>query len=300
MRRPRHEVQETVNGPEPEPGDVFFLLRRVRAKFSSDADWADTAARDFLVLDALGGQNWESQADLAERLGINRTIMVQVIDRLEASGDVKRTRDPGNRRQYVLSLTEPGRAAQDDRRLAVAERDARLTAALTRAETARLDELLARLLPAAARPLVQGTENLVGQADLRLRRQGDDKLAATGLRLRFHKPLSALVASGPCSQQQLAESLTITGPAVSQLVDDLVKQELVRRGRDPHDRRRYALEVTGRGREALAVTAEAVRELADDMAALLGPGGEDELRQLLVRIESSVGADPAAPAKESV
>jgi DNA-binding MarR family transcriptional regulator len=83
-------------------------------------------------------------------------------------------------------------------------------------------------------------------------------------------------------------------------VDDLVKQELVRRGRDPHDRRRYALEVTGRGREALAVTAEAVRELADDMAALLGPGGEDELRQLLVRIESSVGADPAAPAKESV
>jgi DNA-binding MarR family transcriptional regulator len=182
LRRPRHEVQETVNGPEPEPGDVFFLLRRVRAKFSSDADWADTAARDFLVLDALGGQNWESQADLAERLGINRTIMVQVIDRLEASGDVKRTRDPGNRRQYVLSLTEPGRAAQDDRRLAVAERDARLTAALTRAETARLDELLARLLPAAARPLVQGTENLVGQADLRLRRQGDDKLAATGLR----------------------------------------------------------------------------------------------------------------------
>lgn len=304
MRRARSEVHEPAgrvdpavapagsDGPagvlsEPLPGELFFLLRRVRAKFSLVSDCAETASRDFLVLDALGGQDWASQIDLAERLGINRTIMVQVIDRLEDRGEVQRTRDPGNRRQYVLSLTERGRAALEDQRLAVAERDALLTSALTRKETARLNELLALLLPASARPLVRGSENLVAQADLRLRRQGDDKLAGTGLRLRFYRPLSALAALGPCSQQQLAESLAITGPAASQLVDDLVKQQLVHRGQDPHDRRRYALEVTAPGREARAVIATAVRQLAADMTALLGPGGEDDLRALLLKVDSA-------------
>ena len=289
---PATGAEETAGVPAapagPPAGDVFFLLRRVRAKFSSAAgEGADSDSRDFLVIGALGSQDWASQVDLAERLGINRTIMVQVIDRLEARGEVQRTRDPGNRRQYVLSLTEQGRAVLEDRRLAVAERDARLTSALTRAETARLDKLLARLLPESVRPLVQGTENLVAQTDLRLRRQGDDKLAGTTLRLRSYRPLTALVASGPCSQQQLAESIAITGPAASQLVDDLVRQDLVCRGRDPHDRRRYALDLTGPGREALAVIGEAVRELADDMAALLGPRGEDELRALLLKIDSA-------------
>jgi DNA-binding MarR family transcriptional regulator len=312
LQRAGYEVEERVNRvdpgvpstragrtaegpgalPEPLAGNVFFLLRQVHARFSSAADCAATDSRDFLILDALGGQDWASQIDLAERLGINRTIMVQVIDRLEERGEVQRTRDPANRRQYVLSLTDRGWAVLEDRRLTVAERDARLTSALTRQETVRLDVLLARLLPASARPLVQGTENLVAQVDLRLRRQGDDKLAGTGLRLRYHRPLTALATSGPCSQQQLAELLAITGPAASQLVDELVKQELVRRGRDPHDRRRYALEMTEAGREALAVTDAAVRELTEDVAALLGPGGEDALRALLLKIETAA-AGPA-------
>ncbi|MGI5237966.1 MarR family transcriptional regulator [Dactylosporangium sp. CA-139066] len=311
MPRRRYEVREPANRaeptvavtpterttelsqalPEPLAGNVFFVLRGVRAKFSSDAaDCAAADSRDFLILDALGGQDWASQVDLAERLGINRTIMVQVIDRLEERGEVRRTRDPGNRRQYVLSLTDRGRAVLEDRRLTVEERGARLTSALTREETARLDALLARLLPESARPLVQGTENLVAQADLRLRRQGDDKLAGTGLRLRFYRPLSALVAAGPCAQQELAEVLAITGPAASQLVDELVKAGLVRRGRDPHDRRRYALEVTDPGRKALTVIAVAVQELANEVATLLGPGGEDALRTLLLKIEPTAAA----------
>ncbi|MFD7439608.1 MarR family winged helix-turn-helix transcriptional regulator [Streptomyces sp. NPDC059861] len=304
MRRARDEVQEPASPvsptapltrteetaevpgalPESLAGYVSYLLRRVHAQFSATPDGTDADSRDFLVLDALTGQDWASQLDLAERLGINRTIMVQVIDRLEARGEVQRTRNPDNRRQYVLSLTDRGRTALGSMRRAVAERDAHLTAALTREETARLDELLARLLPESAQPLVQGTEYLVAQAHFRLRRHGDDKLTGTGLRVRHYGPLSALVASGPCSQQQLAEFLAITGPAASQLVDELVKQGLVRRGRDAHDRRRYALEVTDHGREKLAVITAAVHELAHDVAAMLGPGGEDELRALLLKL----------------
>ncbi|MET7454590.1 MarR family transcriptional regulator [Streptomyces sp. NPDC005574] len=272
---------------------IGYLLRRVYAQFSACGDSGESDSRDFLVLDALTGHDWESQLDLAERLGINRTIMVSVIDRLEARGEVRRTRNPDNRRQYVLSLTDEGRGAVEASRRAVAERDARLTSVLTPEKTARLDELLARLLPESAQPLVQGTEYLVAQAHLRLRRLGDDKLAGTGLRVRHYGPLSALETQGPCAQQRLAELLAISGPAASQLVDDLVKQGLVRRGRDPHDRRRYALEVTDGGREALAVIARAVDGLAADVADMLGPGGEPELRALLLELLGTTHSGPA-------
>ncbi|MEV7325337.1 MarR family transcriptional regulator [Streptomyces sp. NPDC093970] len=274
-------------------GFVGYLLRRVYAQFAASGDGGDSDSRDFLVLDALTGRDWESQLDLAERLGINRTIMVGVIDRLEGRDEVRRTRNPDNRRQYVLSLTDRGREAVEDRRRAVAERDARLTAVLTAEETARLDELLGRLLPQSAQPLVQGTGYLVAQAHHRLRKHGDDKLAGTGLRVRHYGPLSALDVLGPISQQRLAELLAITGPAASQLVDELVRLGLVRRGRDPHDRRRYALEVTGTGREQLAVVTGAVAELAGDVSAMLGPGGEDELRALLLKLLAPTHSGPA-------
>ncbi|WP_372482539.1 MarR family winged helix-turn-helix transcriptional regulator [Streptomyces bambusae] len=262
---------------------IGYLLRRVFARFSA-ADGSEGDSRDFLILDALTGRDWESQLDLAERLGINRTIMVGVIDRLEARGEVQRTRNPGNRRQYVLSLTEEGRRALAERRRAVSERDARLTAVLSPEETGRLDTLLARLLPEEAQALVQGSAYLVAQAHHRLRKLGDDKLAGTGLRVRHYGPLSALARSGPIAQQRLADHLAITGPAASQLVDELVKAGLVRRGRDPHDRRRYALELTEAGRAQLGVVAAAVDALAEDISAMLGPGGDTELRGLLVRL----------------
>ena len=300
MRRERENMQDSgVQGPVTKTEEVAevpgvlpdtltdfisYLLRRVYAQFAATEDGTEADSRDFLVLAALTGRDWESQLDLAERLGINRTIMVAVIDRLEDRGEVQRTRNPENRRQYVLSLTEQGRGDLEERRRAVAERDARLTAALTPEERVRLDELLARLLPESAQPLVQGTEYLVAQAHHRLRKHGDDKLAGTGLRVRHYGPLSALDKFSPCSQQRLAEFLAITGPAVSQLVDELVKGGLVRRGRDPHDRRRYALEVTDLGREKLGVVVRAVEDLAADVSAMLGPGGEDELRGLLVKL----------------
>ncbi|MFJ9686164.1 MarR family winged helix-turn-helix transcriptional regulator [Streptomyces bacillaris] len=276
--------------PEALTGFIGYLLRRVFAQFTTYADGPEDDSRDFLVLDALTGGDWVSQLDLAERLGINRTIMVGVIDRLESRGQVLRTRNPDNRRQYILSLTDQGRAAVETGRRAVAERDARLTAALSSEQVGRLNTLLARLLPEGSQELVQGTEHLVEQAHHRLRRLGDEKLAGTGLRVRHYGPLSVLAASGPCPQQRLAQELAITGPATSQLVDELVEGGMVVRGRDPHDRRRHALELTEPGHARLKEVAEAVDLLAADVAELLGPGGEDELRALLVQL-----LEPAHP-----
>ncbi|MFC8284619.1 MarR family winged helix-turn-helix transcriptional regulator [Streptomyces cyaneofuscatus] len=287
-------VEETAEVPGALPealtGFVGYLLRRVFARFAACSDGPEDGSRDFLVLDALTGGDWASQLDLAERLGINRTLMVGVVDRLEGRGQVLRTRNPDNRRQYILSLTDEGRSAVEAGRRAVAERDARLTAALTPEQVPRLNNLLARLLPPGAQDLVRGTGHLVAQAHHRLRRLGDEKLAGTGLRVRHYGPLSLLATSGPCPQQRLAQELAISGPATSQLVDELVAGGMVHRGRDPHDRRRHALELTELGHTQLKRVAHAVGLLAAETAELLGPGGEDELRALLGRL-----LEPAHP-----
>ncbi|MFD4659802.1 MarR family winged helix-turn-helix transcriptional regulator [Kitasatospora sp. NPDC058444] len=277
--------------PDTLAGFVTYLLRRVHARFSASAAEQDADARDCLVLEALATGHWLSQLELANRLGINRTIMVAVVDALEQHGELARTRNPCDRRSHVLSLTPQGHRTLAVRRRAVAERERRLTAPLQPAEHTRLETLLSRLLPGTEPLLARGPEYLVGQVHHRLSRLGDEKLAGTALRVRHYGPLRGLRELGPCAQQRLAGHLAITRPAASQLVRELVASGSVRQGQDPHDRRRHALELTQPGHEHLALVANAVHALEEEIAALLGSDGAHELRSLLSRL-----LDPAAPA----
>lgn len=216
--------------------------------------------------------------------------MVRLIDRLEQEGYVTRSRNPANRRSYVLSVTEAGRAARDAMREEVGDRDARVTAPFTDAERRRFDALLSKLLPEPEQPAIRSTEYLVTQAYHRLRRLGDEFLAGTGLRTRHFGPLSAIDLLGPCPQQQLARYLAITEPAAAEAVDELVTAGLVSRGRDPRDRRRYALTLTDAGRQKMTALREAVTGLQAAILEALGPDDEPELRALLIKLLS---ADPS-------
>jgi DNA-binding MarR family transcriptional regulator len=198
-------------------------------------------------------------------------------------------RNPANRRSYVLSLTDEGRKELDGMRKAVSDRDARITAPLTPAERHRFNELLSRLLPEPEQPAIQSTEYLVAQAHYRLRRDGDAMLADAGLKMRHFGPLSVIDKFGPCPQQQLAQYLSITEPAAAQLVDELVQAGMVERGQDPHDRRRYALELTDLGRERLTVVYDAFARLQADVRETLGADGDKELRALLVKLMPDEG-----------
>jgi len=53
------------------------------------------------------------------------------------------------------------------------------------------------------------------------------------------------------SLSDLSEGLKVSGPAVSQMIERLVKQGLLRRSEDPADRRRKAIVVTPRARTLL-------------------------------------------------
>lgn len=260
-----------------------YLMRRAFSYVSANAD-SSTQARDFAVLASLADQQVSSQQELAERLEINRTIMVKVIDRLQAAGYVRRTRNQENRRSYMLSLTDAGRDALDEMQPAVLARDKLLTANLTPDERERLNDLLRTVLGRREKtPNTLSTEYLITQVFYLLRRRGDAMVSDVGLRLRNFGSLFAIGKLGPCPQQRLARYLAVTEPAAAQIVEELVRSGLVARGQDPADRRRYALELTDLGWERLATLRDAVDRLQAELRETMGGAAHEAEIHTLIR-----------------
>jgi DNA-binding MarR family transcriptional regulator len=249
---------------------------------------AGAQARDYALLLGIADNKAISQQDLSDRLGINRTVMVKLIDRLEEAGHVARVRNPADRRSYMLSLTPAGVQAMRVIGQAVTRGEATLTSRLEPTERDHLDKLLRGLLPQLDETLPHPTEQrisyLVIHADLRLRRHGDHALAEMGLQTRHFGALATVDQIGPCTQQELAGQLGVTEATMVQVVDDLQEQGLIERRRNRRDRRRYALVLTDGGRAKLAVARRAVDAVHAEVLDLLGEDGDKELRDLLVKL----------------
>lgn len=273
------------------PEHTADLLRRSAARSARIMQAvmpAQTEPRYYAIMGALAEADAISQKDLADRLNINRTVMVKLIDRLEAAGFVVRSRNPGDRRSYVLTLTDPGRRARDLMGPAIARGEAELGAPLTVEEKRRINELLGRLMPdldaSLPHPAHRRTGYLLTQADLRTRRRLEQALAAVDLAPRHFSALTALDLVGPCPQQQLAQHLGVAETAMVLTVDELQERGLVERDRDAHDRRRYALVLTEAGEHKLRDARKAVDALDAEIAGQLGVADDTELRTLLAKL----------------
>ena len=78
--------------------------------------------------------------------------------------------------------------------------------------------------------------------------------------LRHYLALSYVADPGGISQQQLSEILCIDANNTVLLLNEMEDQGLIRRVRDPADRRRHLVEVTDHGRETLPARAARPRE----------------------------------------
>ncbi len=106
----------------------------------------DIHGRDLGVLLVIDRFEPASQQQVAQRLGVDRTTMVAIIDALEAKGIIARRPDAEDRRRNVVELTPTG---QDILRQATAASDAaeaELLASLSPEEGEQLRDLLARVL----------------------------------------------------------------------------------------------------------------------------------------------------------
>lgn len=87
----------------------------------------------------------QAQIALSERLRIDRTSMVTLVDQLEGQGLVLRKTAPGDRRAYRVEITAEGEQLLAEAELAISEAEAILLAPLTPKQRKRLQTYLQRI-----------------------------------------------------------------------------------------------------------------------------------------------------------
>jgi DNA-binding MarR family transcriptional regulator len=264
----------------------MLRLAHVRAHELADRAFPDGPhPREYSVLTAVAAIGPVSQQRLAERLHVNRTLMVAVADTLEHRGLLERRRDPSDRRSYSLYLTDAG-AVELERLHGEIERvDRGMTERLTDGERARLNALLRKLLGIESgdmpAPLADRSGFLLTRAHFSGRERANELLRPLGIVVRHFGLLSVLDAHAPSSQQALAKRLSVSPTMITQIVDEVEALGLAARRRNPDDRRSYLVTMTPEGRRKLKAARRLVKTLADEYAAAIGEDGDRELRALL-------------------
>jgi DNA-binding MarR family transcriptional regulator len=106
--------------------------------------------RGLAVLTVLAGPAPSSQQQAGERLGVDRTTMVALIDGLEGKGLVARAPHPADRRRNVVHLTPAGRDTLERATVASWDAERRFLAPLTEAQADTLRGLLRALIGPAS------------------------------------------------------------------------------------------------------------------------------------------------------
>jgi DNA-binding MarR family transcriptional regulator len=264
----------------------MLRLAHTRAHQIADEEFPDAPhPREYAVLTALAASGAVSQQRLAERLHVNRTLMVAVADELERRGLVERRRDPADRRSYGLHMTESGARELERLHGVMEQADRRMTARLTAAERARLHELLGALIGVDRRevpaPLADRTVFLLARAHFSSRDRANELLRPLGIVVRHFGLMSLLDAHGPSSQQELARRLSVSPTMITQIVDEVEARGLAERRRNPEDRRSYLVSLTPEGKRKLKAARRVAKTVADEIAAAIGEDGDRELRALL-------------------
>lgn len=111
---PKPNLKSVFNKEVPEVlrDNLGFLLNKaariVRDEVGNKVK-ADFSLNEYGLLRMLELGSSETQQEMGERLGVDRTSMVNIVDRLEERGLVERKKDRVDRRKYNLTLTEKGK-----------------------------------------------------------------------------------------------------------------------------------------------------------------------------------------------
>ncbi|WP_227983396.1 MarR family winged helix-turn-helix transcriptional regulator [Nocardia spumae] len=140
-------MRETTEGLGARIGGQLYLAHRyARAATNAALREHGIELRHLGVLSALAEAGPMNQRALVDRLQLDKSSMVYIIDELERQGLAERRRDPHDRRSYLVHLTDTGRDRLDAATDAAAEVMDRLCEPLSGPERAGLSELLARFI----------------------------------------------------------------------------------------------------------------------------------------------------------
>lgn len=120
------------------------LLRRYLEGARDVVDDLPGGPRGFQVLIHATSTACENQATIAQRLGLDRTVMTYLVDDLEKAGLVERRPDPADRRARQIVLTARGTTVLAASTEAIARVERAVLGGLSEAEADVFRDLLAR------------------------------------------------------------------------------------------------------------------------------------------------------------
>lgn len=134
----------------------------------------------------------------------------------------------------------------------------------------------------------------VGQTYLELHHQlhriVDQAMTSVGLSLARAKVLMRLSEAGPMNQATLAGLLGFAPRSVTDTVDALERDGLVRRSDDQHDRRARIVTITPSGCESLAAAQVVRGEAMDEIFGVLSPTERARFAALLITIRTNLAS----------
>jgi DNA-binding MarR family transcriptional regulator len=145
------EEQRAERWPPPSLADrLGFLLKHAQLGLAEHSEPAlepfGIGGRELAVLSVLAGGESLSQHQAAQRLAIDRTTMVALLDGLEVKGLVERHPHPSDRRRNVVELTTDGNRVLDQATRATREAERRFLARLGDVEGDQLRDALRALI----------------------------------------------------------------------------------------------------------------------------------------------------------
>ncbi|GAA4324769.1 MarR family winged helix-turn-helix transcriptional regulator [Streptomyces venetus] len=124
---------------------------------------------------------------------------------------------------------------------------------------------------------------MVKQVELVVRSHLDELVRPSGITALQYTALTVLERHDGLSAAQLARDSFVTAQSIADLVRSLEGRGLVRRERNPRNRRELLILLTDDGRELLARHAGPVRELEERMVRDLTAHQTEQFRQALTK-----------------
>jgi DNA-binding MarR family transcriptional regulator len=118
------------------------------------------------------------------------------------------------------------------------------------------------------------------------------RLAPLDVHPRANAVLVALAGTDGQSQRQLSARLGLHRNVMVNLIDTLEEQGLVQRKPCLHDRRAFAVTLTGKARELLPALDEQSHAMEDEVTSALTPDERAALLDMLQRVSASLGLSP--------